>query len=436
GSRALEIYTQYHWEKDDLCWESVSEPRSVGTEERNKGELGVEDNPVHPQVKDESSSEDNFDEGVRRKLGGLVITLQIEGVSSPLALTCIPSSVSGYRETAKWLGLTPTLSQSYADATRIKWMTDRLKECAQHNHGRIDEQFIPRRLIDTRGSNLRLVERHDIQNSHTTYAALSYCWGSADDANLQLKTTTASLEERKLKIGIESLTPVLKDAVFLANTLSIPYLWVDSLCILQDDISDWERQCVEVATLYNSALVTFCAASSTSCLEGFLRQRGLRVRLQFESARNPPVTGHFDLQVRYAFHEHMDSIDCRWKRRGWTFQEARASTCQLIFGNSNIHLHCPDRSKTMGYNVPPSHRLVTPGEWTGFGLRETHALRYRTWSSVLQMYSLFDARSFTKATDILPALSGLAAQYQGFLKDAYLAGLWRRDLHLGLLWRS
>jgi hypothetical protein len=97
GSRALEIYTQYHWERDDdACWESI-EPWSVGTEGRDEGKLGIEDNPSQPQVKDESSSEHNSDEGVRRKLAGLVITLQVEGLSLPLALTCIPGSVLGMK---------------------------------------------------------------------------------------------------------------------------------------------------------------------------------------------------------------------------------------------------------------------------------------------------------------------------------------------------
>jgi len=132
----------------------------------------------------------------------------------------------------------PPPSQSYADETCIQWMVDQLNLCAQHEHSRIDEHFIPKRLIDTRGSNLRLVECDEIRDPNPTYAALSYCWGSADNAELQLKTNTTSLEERKLEIGIESLTLVLKDAVFLSKALSIPYLWVDSLCILQDDISD------------------------------------------------------------------------------------------------------------------------------------------------------------------------------------------------------
>lgn len=81
------------------------------------------------------------------------------------------------------------------------------------------------------------------------YGALGYCWGGAEDASLQIKTTADTLAKRQSAIDTHSLTAVLRDAIFVTKTLSIPHIWVDSLCILQDDISDWEQQCLEVAAI-------------------------------------------------------------------------------------------------------------------------------------------------------------------------------------------
>jgi len=167
--------------------------------------------------------------------------------------------------------------------------------------------------------------------------------------------------KRQSAIDTRGLTAVLRDAIFVAKTLSIPDIWVDSLCILQYDISDWEQQCLEVAAIYGNAYVTITAASSTSCLEGFLKQRGLRIRLPFQSAPRQAIAGPYDLQfkgVTEAILSHnlternIDLVSCRWSRRGWTFQESMSSTRQLILGNSNIHFDCGGYHTTMGDNVP------------------------------------------------------------------------------------
>lgn len=126
-----------------------------------------------------------------------------------------------------------------------------------------------------RSHRLRLVERTRNMDVSSTeqlrYAALSYCWGPSEDAQLQSKTTKETHVRHLESLDFESLSPVLKDAVKVTRNLSIPYLWVDSLCILQDDISDWERQCRQMNDIYGKACITLIAASSSTCQEGFLQ---------------------------------------------------------------------------------------------------------------------------------------------------------------------
>lgn len=131
---------------------------------------------------------------------------------------------------------------------------------------------------------------------------------------------------------------------------------MDALCILQDDISDWERQCLDVTNLYANASVTICAASSTTCRQGFLRQRGLRIRMPFSSVRRPGMSGSYYLQFKYAglpggllfSEETADAHHSRWGQRGWVYQESFSASRKLLFGNANLHYYSSSSVHSMG----------------------------------------------------------------------------------------
>jgi hypothetical protein len=69
------------------------------------------------------------------------------------------------------------------------------------------------------------------------YAALSYCWGGENPASLQKKT----FDDFKRGIDEANLPQTLQDAFYVARSLQIGYIWIDALCIMQDDREDWER---------------------------------------------------------------------------------------------------------------------------------------------------------------------------------------------------
>ncbi|KAK5630768.1 hypothetical protein RRF57_006483 [Xylaria bambusicola] len=277
-----------------------------------------------------------------------------------------------------------------------------------------------------------------------TYTALSYCWGPAEDSKSQLKTTTSSIAQRQAAINEAEMTEVLQDAIKVTRALSIPYLWVDALCILQDDISDWERQCADMAKLYRSAHVVLCAASSASCLQGFLGERGHRIRMPFLSTRKPSVAGSYYLHFKYAgcsrsfmFSEAFaDMMHNRWGNRGWVFQESYSASRRLIFGNSNLHLVCPSGIQSMGSKRREAAKEES--DENSLLVRELGTCSreelYVSWASLVRRYSRFEDHSFTKATDLLPALSGLASTYYAYTQDTYHAGLWDGDLFRGLMW--
>ncbi|KAK5122330.1 hypothetical protein LTR85_004241 [Meristemomyces frigidus] len=108
----------------------------------------------------------------------------------------------------------------------------------------------PTRLIFIDGAGeytkLRLTEAY---GSDAPYVSLSYCWGGAD----QFKTTRESHAQRLNGFRLEHLPKTYRDAVFICQELNIEYLWIDALCIIQDDQSDWEQEVPRMGGIYGNA---------------------------------------------------------------------------------------------------------------------------------------------------------------------------------------
>jgi hypothetical protein len=361
------------------------------------------------------------------------------------------SDCPGAEAAAELLGLPEPSNQSYTDRKTIRWMKAKIKACEKHEHGLAADGFIPERLLDVRGGRPRVVLRSDFVTLRKTrsnvgdqvpkYSALSYCWGSNSKA--QLKTTIDSLLDRIFGIDNNEMTAVLRDAVHITKSLSINYIWVDALCILQDDISDWERQCVNMDKIYGNAHITLRAESSRSFNEGFLGQKGRRITLPFQSSLLHGKKGLLCIQFKYVESAHRnrildsDVLYSDWSlsslsNRGWAFQEARLSTRVLMFGHANVHFFCGHSYQTRDMGTKDGEYYYMISE-RGLMQQPRQSL-FDIWNSVITGYTRFTKDSFTKFTDILPALSGLAAIFQRQLQDDYIAGLWKKTLFHSLAW--
>lgn len=322
-------------------------------------------------------------------------------------------------------------------------MNERLDSCKEeHDHDVFDERYIPARLIDVSSEIPCLKVRENIPLSASSgglkYAALSYCWGSGT----QVKTTADTLQSRKAGISEIEMPQVLRDAIRVTRALGISFLWMDALCILQDDQSDWEKQCAEMHKIYGSAHVTLCVANSGSCNEAFLQQTAPFIRQPFQSIRAPDMKGSFLVQCN----EHVpgdrddeshqllyaDFFNSHWSRRGWIFQETRLSTRKLIFGRCNPYFLCDHTYQARGKCAVSARWLMHIDK----GLfQRTPKDIYEAWNEeVLNSYSEYDASLFSYDSDVLPALSGLATLFGKRLKDFYYAGHWKRDLYRSLAW--
>jgi len=101
------------------------------------------------------------------------------------------------------------------------------------------------------------------------YVALSYCWGKT----LAFKTTTGNLQSHKDGFNFSLLPRTLQDAILMTRYLNLRYIWIDCLCIIQDDKADWEREAALMADVYSNAFLTIAAARASDSQEGFLGDR-------------------------------------------------------------------------------------------------------------------------------------------------------------------
>lgn len=345
---------------------------------------------------------------------------------------------------AEWLVLGPPTIRNYENGEIASFLTTELQKCSfdiEDEQG--DAQFLPARLIDVGVSSLRLVERGSINPNSAErpqYCALSYCWGPPQDAISQTRLMRNNLQQYTDTLDFCVLSPVLKDAVKVARSLSIPYLWVDCLCILQDDISDWQRQCSQMNDIYGKARVTLIATSSRTCKEGFLRPKRHELRFPYQSARRPDIKGFFMMNFTHAYGEvnflssplMMNDVDqelvfSQWGRRGWTFQEEAMAGARIVFGALGVYFG--RQNQYVSKDGPAG--LATPKSVSS--LQSNHDL-HRAWRDVLCRYSAFTTSSFTNPADALPALSGLARLFGKVLQVNYFAGHWADKLHCTLLW--
>jgi hypothetical protein len=145
----------------------------------------------------------------------------------------------------------------------LEWLRtclDTHSQCASYEKIVRDEISFPTRVLDVGGSSdsevLRLVHGAGLVGR---YVALSHCWGK----NPVIKATKASLDSFLKCIDPGSLTRTFRDAVMITRRLRVRYLWIDSLCIVQDDNEDWEREAAKMAQVYSQSLVTLAASAAS-----------------------------------------------------------------------------------------------------------------------------------------------------------------------------
>jgi hypothetical protein len=343
---------------------------------------------------------------------------------------------------------------------------------------------LPTRVIDVGPSNGSQEPRLILASSITTgssqsYAALSHCWGGAPLAQIggpeppssvqtyvdgrpnnvtigprPLTTLKENIEDRMENIPMSILPRTFRDAVKVTRGLGLRFIWIDSLCIIQNSKSDWEKEAAQMADIYKNSYVTIAAESSPDSHQGILIER----KFDFSPIEVPFISKRHNIQTTMFIRPALDDWETSMSEpksklcsRAWVLQESLLAPRTIHYGMQQMLWECRSHSLAEGDMTPiaPStqekswswsrnKRYLSDVQEVSFPLSNTPTesittkdTSYLQWYSILKDYS---SRKLTFPSDVFPALAGLATEFNHRLQDQYIAGLWKADLLRGLLW--
>lgn len=280
----------------------------------------------------------------------------------------------------------------------------------------------PTRLLSVGGlgaEHLKLVE----PDEPTTWVCLTHRWGGKKPKCL---TRRSNYENQRREIPWESFPRTFQDAVILTRRLGYQYLWIDCLCIIQDDDDDWRHESSYMSDYYGGALLTIAASGAQDCEQGiFNSDVELAPQFGLSGGMNGLICARCSASHRLqAERNNVQSEELPILSRAWVYQERMLSRRVLHFTPRELQWECRcDSACQCGLitkdNTNPKVDHARLFEADGEFTQQDLLMR---WARVIGEYSQLEL-SFAK--DRLPALSGLAKQFQTRMIDyQYLAGLW------------
>jgi len=190
---------------------------------------------------------------------------------------------------------------------------------------------LPKRLLQVQGQVCLVSPVEPVR-----YAALSYCWGGHD----QHQTAASNVAVRHEHVDVSNLPQTLKDAIQFTRKLGVEYIWIDSLCIVQDDRDEWAREAAKMADVYSGAFVVLAATQAKDATEGFLQPHHKPYVISSQLSAKQP----FKVQARYN-QEHrgfrfMNFDHLPLSQRGWCLQEGMLASRIIHFLPNEIFYTC------------------------------------------------------------------------------------------------
>jgi hypothetical protein len=315
------------------------------------------------------------------------------------------------------------------------------------------------------------------------YLTLSHCWGGGTP----VKTTSKNIQNHRVRVKLAELPRTFRDAVHVTRKFGCRYLWIDSLCIIQDDRKDWEVEAALMQQYYKNSLLTIAAAGGNNSEAGLFRDReGLRNRpceLQFTD-NNGSSRQLYAYTNSMSFELKRSSLSDSYKpiplySRAWVFQEQALSSRTLTYARDRISWRCQEMLfderaplmqriddfiqndktvKIMRRKGDPRSTDATVAElqrkWIfpvpSLNLSRSFAnIGYHKegcflpedeflidWGDIVANYT---ERDMTYHSDKLIAIQGIADAVAPIVSRTYFAGIWVesvKSIFMGLLWCS
>ncbi|TGO25299.1 hypothetical protein BPAE_0083g00320 [Botrytis paeoniae] len=339
--------------------------------------------------------------------------LQGEGAPLSVASDGMPLERAKYSfEYAKFL---MPHSDSIATFTLSKkWLT----ECI-HKHQKCAIQFdpiMPSRLLEinvpTGRSNYQVRLRTFNIPPGTQCTTLSHVWGSLNFVKL-VKDNISDFQE---DIPVSTLTKTFHDALKVTLEFRFHYLWIDSLCIIQDDVDDWKKESVRMASVYGGSSLNIAATGARDGNDGLffdknpnlIRRVELITDFDFEWGGSDGYKPKFFLADMDIYER--SCLESPLFQRAWTLQERILSPRTLHLSKHQVILECHTRTYFETFDQVEDARFGTSSQ-----LKDLHSgnFWYAAWSEIVKLYT---RSKLTISSDKLVALSGIAKYFASDFK--------------------
>ncbi|KAE9372668.1 HET-domain-containing protein [Stipitochalara longipes BDJ] len=197
--------------------------------------------------------------------------------------------------------------------------------------------------ITQKQHGLRLIDVHEYcvvkVDGPCRYVCLSYVWGQIDQPQYTSETKAAFQARHGLKSKLIRLPRTIRDAIEVTKQLGIDYIWIDAICIEQDNAKDKAAIIADMGAIYSNSILTIVASTNSDPSGGL---PGVSTTPRRKAQIHENLQG---LQLAVAFHDNRrplaDVENSVWNSRAWTYQEWQLSQRILFFTDSQMCFLCP-----------------------------------------------------------------------------------------------
>jgi hypothetical protein len=313
--------------------------------------------------------------------------------------------------------------------------------------------FLPTRVLDVANDSIKLIESKDVVDAkNRRYLALSHCWGLIPI----IRTLKDNYDKHKSRISECELSKTFKEAVLATRKLGFQYIWIDSMCIIQDDIDDWAKEAATMCNVYQYATLTLAAAHAPGGDVGCFRTRDGLLSLPFHIDIPEVTITRVTRRLQFTTYgrpqlNDLGGGDPALYGRAWVLQEQLLSPRMLIFDGDQLKWECLTMHGSEGSPTAGTTRHDLSLKYIRSGIMDeveyfddvdakpgtvtdSHfwaRMKHQYWCNLVMNYT---HRGMTKSSDRLVALAGVAQALGRHTENQYLAGLWRNHFYIGLLW--
>jgi len=308
--------------------------------------------------------------------------------------------------------------------------------------------LLPTRVIELEpDGQARIIESLGMQ---AEYLTLSYCWGQGK--KLLCTTGSGLYEQFKQKLPVDDSMPkTFRDALQVTRALGYRYLWIDALCIIQDDPGDVGKEMAKMGGIYQQSTLNILADNGSDTDVGLFCERDARGR----KSCNIRITLKRDSESLRTYRSVQPSSafgTSALQKRGWVLQEEVLPGRSLKFGHTEVSWSCtttsahesdpcmetPDLAEVsidIRYKVDSAMRLIVrrPDTFNEV-LPDQPPFRHNHFDVWYQMIGNYSRRALSVDSDKLLAIAGLASLMEKHYRLTYVTGLWKEDLQVGLCW--